>query len=73
MRQSTEQKKSGNLLWQYAGMATQMLVTIGLALFIGMQADKYLHNTIPILIWVLPLVFILFMLIKAIRDTGRKK
>jgi len=73
MPQSSEDQKSKNLLWQYAGFATQMLVAIGLALFIGYEADKWLKPSIPLLIWILPLLLIVLMLIKAIRDTSKKK
>ncbi len=72
-RQSTEDKRSKNLLWQYAGMATQMLVAIGAALFIGMKADEWLAFSMPFLIWCLPLVLIIVMLIKVVIDTNRKK
>lgn len=72
-QQSTEDKRSKNLLWQYAGMATQMLVAIGASVFIGMKADEWLKFSTPILIWVIPLFLIIVMLVKVILDTNRKK
>jgi len=32
--------KSDQLLWQYAGLATQLLVSLGLALYVGNWLDK---------------------------------
>ncbi len=73
MPQSTEDKKSKNLLWQYAGFATQLLLAIGASVFVGYEADKILKPPIPLLVWVVPLLLIIFTLIKVVRDTSKKK
>jgi len=57
---------------RYAGLATQFLVGIGIAVFIGLKADGWLHITIPVLSWLLPLLTIIAMLYKVIKDTSKK-
>jgi carbon starvation protein CstA len=66
-------KSNNNLLWKYAGLATQFLVGIGLSVFIGMKADAWLKLNMPIAVWVLPLLFITVVIIKIIQDTAQKK
>ena len=65
-------KKKNPQLWQYAGMATQFLVAIGVGLFIGLKADNWLKFKTPLLVWMLPLLIIVGVIIKLIRDTGKR-
>ncbi len=60
-------------MMKYAGMATQFLVSIGLAVFIGFKADKWLHISFPVLIWALPLLVIIFTIYKLIKETSSKR
>lgn len=57
---------------QYAGMGMQFLVSIGLGIFIGVKADKWFNFSFPLLVWVLPLLIIIGLIIKIIKDTSRK-
>ncbi len=57
---------------RYAGLAIQFLVSIGLAVFIGLKADGWLNFSIPILAWLLPLVVIVSIIYKIARDTTKK-
>lgn len=66
-------KPGNNLLWKYAGLATQFLVGIGLFLFAGIKADEWLKLNMPVAVWVLPLLFITAVIIRIIKDTGKKK
>ncbi len=66
-------KKKNSQLWQYAGMATQFLVAIGASLFIGLKADNWLKFKSPLLVWLLPLLVIIGVIVKLIRDTGKRK
>ena len=61
-----------NLLLQYAGLAMQLLVSLLLAVWLGNLADKKLNTGIPLLLWILPLLVIIGMIIKAIKDTSNK-
>lgn len=66
-------KPDNRILWKYAGLATQFLVGIGLAVFIGKKADDYLSLRTPIGVWVLPLLLITAVIFGIIRDTSGKK
>jgi uncharacterized membrane protein YhiD involved in acid resistance len=66
-------KNNNQLLWKYAGLATQLLVAIGLTVFAGIQLDKWLKFKTPLFVWVLPLLVITGLIVKVIRDTAPKK
>jgi F0F1-type ATP synthase assembly protein I len=55
---------------QYAGLATQMLVAIGLAVILGLQADKWLHSS-PLLACVLPLITLSAIFYNLMKETGK--
>lgn len=58
---------------KYASLATQLLVSIGLAVFLGLKADAWLKFSIPLLSWLLPLLVITASLYKIFKETSRKK
>ena len=62
-----------NILWKYAAMATQFLVAIAIAVYAGMQLDKWIKPGMPLAVWVLPLLIITGILLKIIVDTSTKK
>jgi hypothetical protein len=66
-------KPTNNLLWKYAGLATQFMVAIGIAVYAGLQTDKWLKLKMPLTVWVLPLLVIVAMIVKIIKDTAQKK
>ena len=66
-------KPGNNLLWKYAGLATQFLVGIGLSVYAGMKIDQWLKINVPVAVWVLPLLVIIAVIIKIIKDTAQKK
>ena len=55
---------------RYAGLATQMLVSLGIAVFIGFKADKWLKLSFPILVWLLPLLILAGIFYRVFKDTG---
>lgn len=57
---------------RYASLGTQLLVAIGLAVFIGLKTDKWL-DTSPLLACVLPLLVLSGIFYKLYRETSRKK
>jgi hypothetical protein len=66
-------KQSNNkILLRYAGMGMQILVSLGLALFIGLKLDAWIRTPFPVLVWLLPLLVIIGMIIKTIKDTSKK-
>ncbi|MGH2563304.1 MAG: AtpZ/AtpI family protein [Ginsengibacter sp.] len=60
-------------LMRYAGLAMQFLISIGLGVFIGLKADKWLHFSFPLLIWILPLLIIGGMFVNILKETSKKK
>jgi hypothetical protein len=65
-------KKPPASLWQYAGMASQFLVSIGLGVFIGYKADGWMNIRIPLLVWLLPLLIIIGTIYRMAKDTRNK-
>jgi hypothetical protein len=64
-------KNKNNELIRYASMGSQFLVSLGLAVFLGLKADKWLKISAPLLIWLLPLVVLIGMLYKIVKDTSK--
>ncbi len=57
---------------QYAGFAFQLMAALGLSVYIGIILDKWATFTIPLFTWLLPLLVLIGMLIKVVRDTSKK-
>jgi Mn2+/Fe2+ NRAMP family transporter len=57
---------------RYAGLATQMLAGLGIAVFIGLKTDKWLKLSFPILSWLLPLLVLAAIIFQIIKETGPK-
>jgi F0F1-type ATP synthase assembly protein I len=57
---------------RYASLGTQMLVAIAIAVFIGLKADGWLH-TLPLFSCALPLLVLVGIFYKLMRETGNKK
>jgi len=60
------------VIMQYAGMTTQFLVVIGISVFAGLKADQWLNWSVPIFVWVLPLLAIIGMIYSIIRRISNK-
>ncbi len=58
---------------KYAGLSAQLFVSLGLAVFAGYKADDWLGTSMPLLVWILPLVALSGMLYKIIKDTSKRK
>lgn len=68
-----EKKPQHNrLLTQYLSFAWQLVAGIAIFVYLGMLADKWMNTGTPLLIWIFPLLVIIGMMIKVIRDTNRK-
>jgi F0F1-type ATP synthase assembly protein I len=59
-------------MYRYAGLGTQLLVSIGLAVFAGIRADGWLHSS-PLFSCALPLLVLVLIFYKLMRETGNKK
>lgn len=58
---------------RYAGLATQIFVSLGISVFIGIKADKWMALRFPVLSWALPLLVLVGLIIKLIKETSSKK
>ncbi len=58
-------------LLRYAGLGTQMMLAISIAVFIGLKADNWL-NSLPLFACILPLLTLGAIFYKLMRQTGNK-
>jgi F0F1-type ATP synthase assembly protein I len=58
-------------LMRYAALGTQLLVAIGLSVFIGIKLDDWLHTS-PLLACVLPLLTLFGIFYILIRETSHR-
>ncbi len=62
---------NSNELLRYAGMATQIFVMLGIAVFIGIKADGFLHSS-PLLVALLPLLVLVGIFYKVFKESSKK-
>ncbi len=67
-----KQPQNRNLLLQYFTFAWQLIAGLGLSVYLGIVIDKWLKTSMPLLVWILPLLVLTGMMIKVIRDTTKK-
>jgi Putative F0F1-ATPase subunit Ca2+/Mg2+ transporter len=60
-------------LLRYAGLSTEVVASVGLSVFLGVKADKWLKVSFPIFSWLLPLLVIVALLINLIKAGSGKK
>jgi hypothetical protein len=60
-------------LLRYAGLSSEVVASVGISVFLGMKADKWLKLSFPILSWALPLLVIVVLLVNLIRQGSDKK
>ncbi len=58
---------------RYAGLGMQFLIAIALGIFLGLKMDGWLNISIPLLVWLLPLIIICAIIFKIVRETSSKK
>ena len=68
-----KQNRSNADLMKYAGLGMQLLVSLGLAVFAGYKIDRWLKIPLPLLVWLLPLIVLIGMIYKLIKETSGKK
>lgn len=59
-------------LLRYVGLATQIFVALGLAVYLGLKLDKWLNLSFPLSVLILPLAVIIAMMYKLLKETNRK-
>jgi hypothetical protein len=74
MKPNPKPNKTGNSdLLRYAGLGMQLFVALGLAVFGGLKGDNWLNGGKPLLVWIFPLVVIIAMIYKLVKDTSKKQ
>jgi hypothetical protein len=71
-RKNPFSSNSTKYILRYAGLGAQMLVSLGLALFIGIKADAWLA-TAPLFTLALPLLVLAGIFIGLVKQTQGKK
>ena len=71
--QPEKKKVDNSLLWKYAGFATQLTVALAVSVYAGIKLDLLLKFKNPVIVWVLPLLVIVVLIYKVIKDTAPKK
>jgi F0F1-type ATP synthase assembly protein I len=66
-------KKQPNQYMKYATMGTQMLITIGLGVFLGIKLDKWLQLKFPVFTVVLSLLSVFAAIYLAVKDLLKRK
>jgi hypothetical protein len=75
MIDSPNKKKVSNkeLLVKYAAIGSQIFAGLIITVFAGKWIDEKLQFSFPILIWLLPLIFLIGIILKIVRDTSKNK
>jgi F0F1-type ATP synthase assembly protein I len=72
MTDQDKRDEGKRLLLQYAGLATQLVVSLGIGVLIGHWIDKKMNLSVPVFTWLLPLIILIAIFIKVFKDTSRK-
>lgn len=65
-------QKNKNLLYEYATLGSELIIMLAIAVYVGWWIDNRLHVKIPLLVWILPLLVIIALIVKVIKDTSKK-
>ena len=68
MKSNTKQIQWG----KFAGLASQWAIALTLLIFLGKYIDQKMARVVPLFLWILPSLFIVFSLFKIVRDTQLK-
>ncbi len=72
MNNRQRSNSNASYLMRYAGLGAQMFVSLGIAVFAGYKADKWLKTPIPLLVWILPFIVLCMMIYKLIKETSKQ-
>ncbi|TWI81017.1 AtpZ/AtpI family protein [Chitinophaga japonensis] len=68
-----QEKKRNYLLLRYAGLAFQMMATLGLAVFVGYKLDQRTGWSFPVFLIIFSLLALTLLLWQIIKDTRRNE
>lgn len=64
--------KKYNVVIKYANMATQLLVGLGITLWLGKLLDEKIGRVKALFTWIFPMFYLIGYLVKLIKDTNKK-
>jgi len=73
MESKQRSNKSYSDLLRYASMGTQIFVALGLAVFVGLKVDKWLKISAPLLVLILPVIVLVGIIYKIVKETSKQK
>ena len=59
-------------LLRYAGLSSEVLASVGISVFLGVKADKGLKLSFPVFSLSLPLLVIIALIIRLVKESSRK-
>jgi F0F1-type ATP synthase assembly protein I len=71
-KQTAKQPDSKSGWMRYLGLASQLMVALALSVWAGIVIDKRLGNSMPLLVWILPLLIIAVTIFKLVKETGNQ-
>jgi chromate transport protein ChrA len=71
-KQQPSNKNYSDIL-RYASIGTQIFVGLGLAVYIGLKADKWLKISAPLLVIILPVMVLAGFIYKIVKETSKQK
>jgi hypothetical protein len=71
-QQQPKQNSQGDLM-RYAGLGAQIFVSLGIAVFAGYKIDRWIRISLPLLVWLLPLLVLVGIIYGLIRQTSKRK
>ncbi|HET9057637.1 MAG TPA: hypothetical protein VFN30_12400 [Chitinophagaceae bacterium] len=72
-KKDNERYNNTRFLMRYTSLAMQLLLSLGAAVFLGLKADSWISLTFPLFSWLLPLLVLMAILYKVVKDTSPKK
>jgi Na+/glutamate symporter len=60
-------------VWRYAGLASQIVASLGLAVFAGIKLDQWVKLSFPLFSCALPLLVIVGLIVNLIKESNRKR
>ncbi|HVS97820.1 MAG TPA: hypothetical protein VHE54_15100 [Puia sp.] len=60
-------------LIRYAGVSSEVFASVGIAVFLGMKADKWAKLSFPVFSLSLPLLVIVVLLVQLVKGGSNKK
>jgi hypothetical protein len=59
-------------LIRYAALSSEVLASVGVSVYLGIKADKWLKLSFPIFSMSLPLLVIIALIVRLVKESSRK-